>query len=187
MAPLPPAAAVATLSDAAVGVLSRTDAQSLRAEADALRRLALHLDDLAAAVEWLEQASEAAALPIAEAGSTTTIVPCAPVAPPRDRWDTFAWPDWVPARVRREVEGFWSEEQGRGPGAWSRDASERRSYPFGATVDARAGFGDHDGDRRATGRWVHAWNNIGRLVLEDGTVRCAWFTAADTAAYRGDQ
>ncbi len=23
-----------------------------------------------------------------------------------------------------------------------------------------------------TGRWVHAWNNIGRLVLPDGTARC---------------
>lgn len=89
-------------------------------------------------------------------------------APARRTWSEFAWPEWVPQKVRDQIEDFWSPP-GRGPDEWEENA--RRPYNHAPT------FGEHVRMRRAlgrpsegfvVGRYVHAWNNIGRLVLEDG-------------------
>ena len=81
-------------------------------------------------------------------------------------WAEWRWPEWVPKRVRTEIENFWLESWGRGPDAWleNAQAAEKR-------------FGLHLGDfvtlpiyghGLATGRFIHAWNNIGRLISETG-------------------
>jgi hypothetical protein len=78
-------------------------------------------------------------------------------------WAGWTWPDWVPARVREQVEGFWAGEYGRGPERWLNDISQQGAPPFGATVTLADG---------------HAWNSIGRLILPDGRVVCTQFHPA---------
>lgn len=82
-------------------------------------------------------------------------------------WAEYTWPDWVPEGVRTPIEEFWSESWGRGPRTWIRSGQEQGAPEFGAVVTMRNGFGKDD--PMATGRFVHAWNNIGRLVFDDGT------------------
>jgi hypothetical protein len=88
-------------------------------------------------------------------------------------WAEWTWPDWVPAAVREQVEGFWSDDYRRGPQAWLRDMKVQHAPPFGEVVTLGNGFGVNPPP--VTGRYVHAWNNIGRLVLDDGTVACTAF------------
>lgn len=82
-------------------------------------------------------------------------------------WADWTWPDWVPQPVRVQVEGFWDEKWGRGPQAWIANMHEQGAPAFGATVRMDDGFGSNP--QQVTGRFVHAWNNIGRLVLDDGS------------------
>jgi hypothetical protein len=83
-----------------------------------------------------------------------------------DDWGTFAWPDWVPQRTRREVEDFWSAELRRGPSQWAESARQNGvPVPVGAEVRAEV----RDTPYALVGRLVHAWNNIGRLILPDGS------------------
>lgn len=81
-------------------------------------------------------------------------------------WAAFAWPDWVPESVRREIESFWSEDLGRGPAAWEENARDRynHSLPLGTPVLAV------DRGLWFSGRFVHAWNNMGRVVRCTGKV-----------------
>jgi hypothetical protein len=117
--------------------------------------------------------------------STTWPPPVAPSVPASNRWSDFVWPAWVPADVRLPVEGFWSEDNGRGPRAWADDAVAQGSYPFGVVVTAHDGLAPSR-TALATGRWVHAWNNIGRLVLEDGSWTYSSFSLADVARWRSE-
>lgn len=84
-----------------------------------------------------------------------------------ETWAEFEWPDWVPASVRSEIERFWGPESNRRPSQWGKDASDRNAPPLGTLVTLPRTTGDGD---TATGRYVHAWNNIGRLIADDGTV-----------------
>ncbi|HEX2614439.1 MAG TPA: hypothetical protein VHL10_03030 [Nitrososphaera sp.] len=80
-------------------------------------------------------------------------------------WDIYAWPEWIPAKIRQEIERFWSPP-GRDPDTWMRNAVDRQAPALGsiATLETLAGRDNMD-----TGRYVHCWNNIGRLVHDDGT------------------
>jgi hypothetical protein len=72
--------------------------------------------------------------------------------------------------VREEVQEFWSDDiGGRGPDGWEANARDPYNHApeLGARVEAR-GFGA--GQAWVSGRYVHAWNNIGRIVLDDGSV-----------------
>ena len=80
-------------------------------------------------------------------------------------WAEWTWPDWVPAKVREQIEGSWTEKWGQGPHSWMRDMHVQGAPPFGATLQMEDGFGSNP--PLVTGRYVHAWNNIGRLVLDD--------------------
>jgi hypothetical protein len=90
-------------------------------------------------------------------------------------WAEWEWPDWVPAGVREQVESFWLEKWGRGPQAWIRNAIEQGAPDFGAVVTLGDGFGPNP--PLVTGHFVHAWNNIGRLVLGDGSFRYTSFSS----------
>lgn len=101
-------------------------------------------------------------------------------------WAEFTWPDWVLDEVRREVERFWGC-WGRTPRSWAEDAVRQGAPAFGEVVTLRAfggslsthvtadGSAGDEHRRTATGRYVHAWNNIGRLVHEDGSFDCVSF------------
>lgn len=85
---------------------------------------------------------------------------------PHRGWDSFCWPDWVPPKVRAEVEDFWRLEWGRGPTAWLSGAIYNGQPPLGARASFRA---ISRGEPLVTGRFVPAWNNLGRVVDEQDT------------------
>ena len=110
--------------------------------------------------------------------------------PPGDTWATFAWPAWVPAATRAEIERFWAEP-GRDPRQWRENA--RASYNghpiFGQRVSVRERYSDV-GPRTYVGRWVPAWGNMGRLVLDDGTSVAAstcWWSPINFCRDLGDE
>ena len=80
-------------------------------------------------------------------------------------WD---WPDWVPIGTREEIERFWSPSMGRSPDDWRRSAVEQGMPELGQRVRMQTIVGSEI----VEGRFVHAWNNIGRIVMGDGTVKC---------------
>lgn len=85
----------------------------------------------------------------------------------RRSWAEFAWPTWVPERVRQQIEDFWRPEWGRGPADWIRAAFENGQPPLGTqgTFNRCA-----ESEPLVSGRFVPAWNNIGRVVDHDGAV-----------------
>jgi hypothetical protein len=82
------------------------------------------------------------------------------------RWSEFRWPEWVPAEVRGQIESFWSEAYGRNPQQWIENSYDRYNHApsFGERVRLRFG-----GERWVEGRYVHCWNNVGRVVEDGGT------------------
>lgn len=80
-------------------------------------------------------------------------------------WAEWTWPDWVPQTVREHVEDFWGVDQGHSPADWIHNMHEQGAPAFGATLAMDDGFGRDP--RQIVGRYVHAWNNIGRLVLDN--------------------
>jgi hypothetical protein len=112
--------------------------------------------------------------PLLEALDLAELLPCRSPFHGRisvNSWAGFPWPTWVPAEVRHEVQEFWAEKDGRGPWAWlaNTDHEYNHAPAFGETVTLPRLTEREEG---VTGRYVHAWNNIGRLVLEDGSVVC---------------
>lgn len=81
------------------------------------------------------------------------------------------WPEWVPSKVRQQIEEFYVYHGG--PDGWQRSARQNAAPEFGSVVTLRDGFGPKA--EAATGRFVFAWNNIARLVMEDGTFRYTSF------------
>lgn len=86
----------------------------------------------------------------------------------RAKWESFTWPEWVPLEVRKHVEEFWSDDYNRGPDEWLRDTADPYNGK-GVTLGTRGTFWVIGHRALVVGRYVHAWNNIGRAVLEDGT------------------
>ncbi len=84
-------------------------------------------------------------------------------------WSDVAWPAWVPPELRAEIATFWSEAWHRGPKAYAAQ--------FATNYARRVGFGERVsgrdlGKKPIAGRYVHAWNNIGRVVRDDGSYGC---------------
>lgn len=87
-------------------------------------------------------------------------------------WRKMDWPDWVPSALRSEIEQFWSFHGG--PEGWlaCQDGNGSgvpwlRRPAFGARGQYRV---VGPGNTTVVGRYVHAWNNIGRVVTDDGRV-----------------
>lgn len=80
-------------------------------------------------------------------------------------WD---WPDWVPVDVRDVVERDWSVDArfGLDPAQrWRDNARNNRAPELGTRVSASLLL---NGRVRALGRYVHCWNNIGRVITDRG-------------------
>jgi hypothetical protein len=89
-------------------------------------------------------------------------------------WADWGWPEWVPIKVREQIEDFWRDSLGRGPEAWLRNSREQGAPVHGETVTLPDGF--RSDAPMTTGRYVHAWNNVGRLVRDDGTFAYTHFS-----------
>lgn len=79
-----------------------------------------------------------------------------------ERWSDYDWPGWVPESVRNEIERFHSRPQGWGYG-------QARAYNYALPM------GSHhvlcgDSCHEFEGRYIHCWNNMGRIVTERGEV-----------------
>lgn len=85
----------------------------------------------------------------------------------RRTWDEFEWWDWVPGRVRKQIEDFWAVEWGRGPDAWLQ-SSVKNGFPAPGT------YGEYrlctTEQSMVSGRIIHAWNNIGCVIDDSGAV-----------------
>ncbi len=84
-------------------------------------------------------------------------------------WSDFVWPSWVPAQIQTDIESFWNPQWGRGPNAWMRGAIENGQPPIG-TLGRYRSF--RRGEPLIDGRFVPAWNNIGRVITDAGEVHC---------------
>ena len=90
-------------------------------------------------------------------------------------WTDFEWPEWVPEGIRTSVESFWSESAGRGPRSWIADMKDQGGPKFGSVATCRALGAE---EKMVTGRFVHCWNNIGRVVHDDGSFDYVSYTTA---------
>ncbi len=84
---------------------------------------------------------------------------------PQRTWGNFVWPAWVPLDVREQIEDFWSPRFGRGPDDWLRGALNNGQPPLGSQGDFKL---CRQGEPLVAGRFIPAWNNIGRVVSSDG-------------------
>ena len=82
-------------------------------------------------------------------------------------WEHYPWPEWVPIEVRQEIERFWSPQWHRGLEDWHENNATlyNRHPPIGTRVQCQAVLSE----KIYIGRWVPAWNNIGRVIFPDGT------------------
>lgn len=88
--------------------------------------------------------------------------------------DSWSWPTWVPTRIREELESFWSYH-GNYEG-WRKSSETNHAPAFGKMVTA---ISLGPGRRQVTGRFIFAWNNICRIVHDDGTYDYASFHYRD--------
>lgn len=88
-------------------------------------------------------------------------------------WADYEFPEWVPDAVRDEIRRFWSEKWGRSPRSWHESARGEYNHqpPIGSVVEAQSLT--QSGLPFLVGRWVPTWNNIGRVVMDDGTYKCS--------------
>ncbi|MAY48822.1 MAG: hypothetical protein CMH38_03505 [Microbacterium sp.] len=87
--------------------------------------------------------------------------------------DEWGWCTWVPQGVRDQVEDFWRHHGGEA--GWRADMLRQGAPKYGAVVTMDDGFGSNPA--QVTGMYVHAWNNIGRIVMPDGTFRYTSFVS----------
>ena len=80
-------------------------------------------------------------------------------------WAEYRWPRFVPAKVREEIQNFWSEKHGRNPKQWHAGtvADPYNQHPsIGQKITVKLSL--YPKAPKRTGRWVPAWNGIGRLI-----------------------
>lgn len=98
----------------------------------------------------------------------------------RAAWARFNWPAWIPDDVRKQVVDHESWHW-RDPEQWLKDSMNPPTTGFdrrpalGAVVWANARGWLGVWPPAMCGRFIHMWNNIARLVLDDGRVECVSF------------
>jgi hypothetical protein len=101
--------------------------------------------------------------------TSATCVASPPLSDLLNDWPSFDWPDWVPEKVRQQIADFWDEKCGRSPKHWIEN-TVNGPYTGHPPMGTRVRCESIGGGERFEGRWIPAWNNIGRVVLDDGTV-----------------
>jgi hypothetical protein len=80
-------------------------------------------------------------------------------------WDNFHWPEWVPDDVKTQIMGFWGERCTRCLADYIEGMVDNNAPLFGLRVR----IGDFQ-ERPVEGRFVYAWNNVARVVDDEGNV-----------------
>lgn len=86
----------------------------------------------------------------------------------------FHWPEWVPETIQKEILRSYTYHHGHFSG-WIESATRNAAPEFGSTVSLPKLASNA---LCAPGRFVFAWNNIGRVVHEDGTFDYVSFESA---------
>jgi hypothetical protein len=89
--------------------------------------------------------------------------------------DGWGWPDWVPLDLRVSIESFWSWHGGHVAWLRNQEIPHNNAHPLGTHIRAWC-IGS---DSIVIGRYVYAWNNIGRVVDDSGKVHCVSGEASD--------
>lgn len=105
-------------------------------------------------------------------------------------WATFAWPDWVPEKLRWEISGYWSADLIRGPvggynnqfqGKWvggpafGAVVGVGRTWTVGKSVVSR-----HDPRAEKVGRFIPKSGNVGYVATDEGeAIHCAFGARPD--------
>jgi len=89
------------------------------------------------------------------------------------------WPDWVPALISRDIESFY--EYHRHYEGWLESMIRNNAPALGAYGQWPA-LGKPYPTPCREGRFVFAWNNIGRVVHSDGTFSYVSFDRDSLAA-----
>lgn len=116
--------------------------------------------------------------PIAHAASAprTVVGEIVDMQSTAETWADFVWPEWVPLEQRRRIESFWSEANGRGHQEWIRQHVIQRVPPSGTVLRLQldkygwANLYFEVAQGGVVGRYLHCWNNIGRIITEKGEV-----------------
>lgn len=88
-------------------------------------------------------------------------------------WKDYQWDEYVPQEIRDSIMKFWSEDFGsRSPDAWAKNALENKAPQHGEVVTLRELCSDN---KLVTGKFIHAWSNIGRIIDDQGKIRCVSF------------
>jgi protein gp37 len=89
-------------------------------------------------------------------------------------WEEYPWEDWIPEELRKAIQDFWRSSWGRGPWSWLRDHVHQHVPRTGARVvlagDDRWLRTSKMAVAGVSGRYIHMWNNIGRVVDDDGRI-----------------
>lgn len=108
-----------------------------------------------------------------EAGTVaTTAVPTYADMLRFSSWADFPWPEWVPEKQRACIEAFWSEQWRRSPRSYS-EASTAECYKapeMGTRVTVYDRKTSEPASDHPEGRYLHCWNNIGRVIHDDGAI-----------------
>lgn len=90
------------------------------------------------------------------------------------KWESFFWPPWIPLVLREQIRGFWGPSMRRGPADWIENAVANHAPKLGTRVRMHASGSD---DALVAGRFVFAWNNMARVVFDDGSYRVTYLTS----------
>lgn len=115
-------------------------------------------------------ASEGESVKTEESGPPSSCLTYEQMAAVED-WTAFPWPDWVPEDQREHIERFWGPCSRRTVQCYARSAKE--PYNNAPEMGTRVVILDDTGQpcqEYAEGRYVHAWNNIGRVIHDDGAM-----------------
>ena len=109
-----------------------------------------------------------------------------------DSWDHFEWPEWVPNQQREHIANFWGKPCGRSPKHWAEDHHSQWAPETGSIVGvkeiSKSGIGwvckASDPEAEIVGKFVHAWNNMGRVITDDGTTHVVSFSRGPGYLFR---
>lgn len=81
-------------------------------------------------------------------------------------WEDFTWPSWVLPEIAKQIKEFYSSKMGRSPLIWHTSAIQNHAPKFGIRIRI-----EDFQNKIVCGRFVFAWNNIGRLVDDNAKVQ----------------